>query len=277
MVQVKARSPNTSELRPFVESIWCYSSDVDRSYELVMPGGRGQFIINLFEKELRHWATPDIPKRRIGPVGLQGALTRPVVIDTNQKRDICGVAFHHGGLSAFHDQPAKDFTDTIVDGVAVFGEAAHGIRDALREVTNTDQRIGLIEAFLLKHLRSRPAEDALIQRVSTKLTQGTTVSEVRARFGLSQRRLHDLFDRRIGIRPKLYARIERFAAALDTMPDRRCWSDLAFAHGFADQAHFIREFQQLSGYLPSQHAMVAGETRHARPSADEIFNTGGGS
>src|SRR5262249_27368153 len=167
------------------------------------------------------------------------------------------------------------FTDTLIDAATAFGEGAETIRDALRPKTDPDQRVDRIEAFLLSHLRCRPAEDASVRQLSTELARGVTVSEVRARHGLSQRRLHALFDRRIGIRPKLFARIERFAAALDAMPDRRCWSDLAFAQGFADQAHFIREFQQLSGYLPSQHAMVTGETRHARPPADKIFNTGG--
>lgn len=275
MVQAKARPPNSPELGSFVLSIWCYSSQEARSFELVMPGTGGQLLVNLFEAELRHWSSPKVLRHRTGPVGLQGALTHPVVIDTDQKREICGVAFHPGGLTAFHDQPARRFTDTLIDAATAFGEGAETIRDALRPKTDPDQRVDRIEAFLLSHLRCRPAEDASVRQLSTELARGVTVSEVRARHGLSQRRLHDLFDRRIGIRPKLFARIERFAAALDAMPDRRCWSDLAFAQGFADQAHFIREFQQLSGYLPSQHAMVTGETRHARPPADKIFNTGG--
>lgn len=210
-------------------------------------------------------------------MGLQGPLTHPVVIDTDQKRDVCGVAFHPGGLSAFHDRAARHFTDTIVDAVAVMGEGAKAFREVLRRTIGPEERIDLIEAFLLDHLKERPAEDSLVQQVSSGLSQGATVSSVRARFGLSQRRLHDLFDRRIGMRPKLFARIERFAAGLDAMPDRQGWSDLAFAHGFADQAHFIREFQQLAGYSPSQHAMLSGETRHARAVADKIFNTESGS
>jgi len=125
--------------------------------------------------------------------------------------------------------------------------------------------------------RGGSTEDALIGQVASELAQGAGISELRARLGLSQRRLHDLCDRRLGMRPKLFARIERFAAALDAMTDRRCWSDLAFADGFADQAHFIREFQELSGCLPSRHAPLADETRHARPSPDKIFNTGGSS
>src|SRR5262245_50815429 len=134
MAQGKARPPKSSELRSFVRLIWCYSSRDTRSFELVMPGGGGQLIVNLFEDELRHWASPEILRRRIGPVGLQGALTHPVVIDTDQKRDVCGVAFHPGGLSALHDRSARHFTDTIVDAVTVLGEGVDAIRDALRRM-----------------------------------------------------------------------------------------------------------------------------------------------
>jgi AraC-like DNA-binding protein len=273
MDHAKARPPESPQLRPFVRSIWTYSSNEPRRFELVMPGGGGQLIINLFEDELRHWASPEIVCRRIGPVGLQGALTRPVVIDTHQKRDVCGVAFHHGGLSPLHNQPAKYFIDALVDGVTMLGRAATMLREELRRMTDADERMCLIEAFLIQHLRSRPEEDELVRRVATALAQGASISELRVRLGLSQRRLHNLFDRRIGIRPKLFARIERFAASLDAMPDRLCWSDLAFAHGFADQAHFIREFQKLSGYLPTQYVSLPDETRHARPPPDKIFNT----
>jgi AraC-like DNA-binding protein len=276
MAVVKARPPKSSELRSFVRSIWAYSSSEPRSFELVMPGGGGQLIVNLFEDELRHWASPGVFRCRVGPVGLQGGLTHPVVIDTDQKRDVCGVAFDYGGLGALHDSPSRYFVDTIVDGASVFGDLAKALRETLRRVSDPNQRINEIEAFLLEHLRSRPEEDDLVRRLANDLAQGATISALRARSGLSQRRLRDLFDRRIGIRPKLFARIERFAAALDAIPDRARWSDLAYAHGFADQAHFIREFHRLSGLLPTQIAILPDETRHARLPADKIFNTGGG-
>src|SRR5262245_24298798 len=218
-----------------------------------MPGGAGQLIVNLAGNELRHWAQPGVVAGKVGPVGLQGPLTHPVVIDTDQKREVCGAAFHYCGLCAFHHLPAKALTDALVEGSAVFGESALAFRLALRHVPDADQRIELIEAYLLRHLRCRPREDALAQQVAMELAQGARVSETQAKFGLSQRRLHDLFDRRIGVPPKMFARIERLAAALDAMPDRGCWSQLALEHGFADQAHFIREFKQLSGSSPSQH------------------------
>jgi AraC-like DNA-binding protein len=236
-----------------------------------MPGGGGQLLINLFEDELRHWAGPDTLRRRIWGVGLQGVLTRPVVIDTDQKRDVCGVAFHHGGLSALHDEPARKFVDTIIGAGFDLGEGAKSLRERLRLVTHPDQRIDEIEGFLLKNLRRRPLEDELVRQLTGDLAQGARVSALREGVGLSQRKLYDLFDRRVGIRPKLFARIERFAAALDAIPNRQRWSELAYDYGFADQAHFIRDFQRLSGQLPTQLGVVSDEPRHARP--DKMFNT----
>src|SRR5262245_5987652 len=96
MVQVKARPPKSPELGSFVRSIWCYSSKDARSFELVMPGGGGQLLVHLCEGEWRPWASPKILRRRIGPVGLQGALTHPVVLLRT------GVSNHGGRLDARH-------------------------------------------------------------------------------------------------------------------------------------------------------------------------------
>jgi hypothetical protein len=85
-IQVKARPPLSFELRPFARSVWTYSRPQARAFELVMPGGGGQLLVNLFEEELRHWTAPEALGRRIGPMGLQGALTRPVIIDTAKRQ-----------------------------------------------------------------------------------------------------------------------------------------------------------------------------------------------
>jgi transcriptional regulator GlxA family with amidase domain len=181
-----------------------------------------------------------------------------------------------GGFSAFHDFPATSFVDTIVDGEEVWDEGARELYSALKPKRDADQCLDTIEAFLLRHLRHRPDEDRVLRGVAAQIACGTPVSEVRKKFGLSQRSLHALFDRRIGVRPKLFARLEPFTAALDATPDRRSWCDLAAEEGFSDQAHLVREFHAFSGSPPSRHVMVEGETRHAEPAADKIFNTEGG-
>src|SRR5579871_211932 len=133
-----SRLPKAPELRFHVRSIWCYESQIMRVFERVMPTGAGQLLINLHEEELRLWHAPGLVRRRVGPVGLQGALTRPVLIDGAQKQEICGVAFHAGGSCAFHDILATSFVDTIIDGEEVWGGSARELRSTLKRQREVD-------------------------------------------------------------------------------------------------------------------------------------------
>lgn len=275
MPTTAARSPDSPALQRWVRSIWTYEApQSETAYEYVMPTSGGQLLINLFEPELRHWEAPGRAVRTVGPVGLQGALTRPALIDTSQKRAVCGVAFRSGGLTAFHDVPAVRFTDSIVDAADVWGEGAGMLLSTLSGLDDLARRLDVIERFLLERLRARPDEDLLLRDAADRLKAGEGVAGVRAAAGLSQRALHELFERRIGLRPKLFARIERFVAALDAAPTRASWADLAAEAGFADQAHLSREFVSLAGSPPTRHEPVEREPRHAQ-APEETFKKDG--
>jgi AraC-like DNA-binding protein len=263
--------PDSHALQRWVRSIWTYEApEADAAHECVMPTSGGQLLINLFEPELRHWESPERVRRTVGPVGLQGALTRPVLIDTAQKRAVCGVAFRSGGLTAFHNVPAVRFTDSIVDAADVWGEGAGQLFSTLSGLDDLARRLDVIERFLLERLCVRPDEDLLLCDASDRLKAGEGVGAVRAAAGLSQRALHELFERRVGLRPKLFARIERFVAALDAAPTRASWAELAAEAGFADQAHLSREFVSLAGTPPTRHQPVEREPRHAQ-APEETF------
>lgn len=53
--------------------------------------------------------------------------------------------------------------------------------------------------------------------------------------------------------PKEYRRIARFQRALRMMQlGSRDYADIAYANGYSDQSHFIRDFRQFSGMTPKQ-------------------------
>ncbi len=267
-----SRAPEAAALRRWIRSIWTYTSDPVRfRYEQVMPTTGGQLLLNLFGSELRHWDESGRVGTEVGPVGLQGALTRPVVIDSDQKRAICGVSFRSGGATAFHDIDAIRFTDTIVDGTGVWGQDVLRLHAALSAEADPARRIDSIEGFLRERLRERPTEDRRVRAVADALASGRSVAEVQSEAGLSRRGLHDLFERRVGMRPKLFARVERFSTALDAAPHRQSWVDLAATAGFSDQAHLSREFAALSGTPPTRHRPVEREPHHALTAAGETF------
>jgi len=96
------------------------------------------------------------------------------------------------------------------------------------------------------------------------LARGASVRSVGDRVGLSPRRLIDRFSARTGLPPKLFARIMRFQRVLSAMDMKVSWADLATSHGFADQAHLVREFHAFAATTPTAfRARSTAERNHA--------------
>ena len=98
------------------------------------------------------------------------------------------------------------------------------------------------------------------------LTNGAPVAAVGERLGLSPPRFIELFRRRTGLTPKRYARIERFQHLIHTIDGAvGSWARLAIAHGYADQAHMIRDFKWFSGTIPTAYRAASREARNHVP------------
>ncbi len=56
------------------------------------------------------------------------------------------------------------------------------------------------------------------------------------------------------MRPKLFARIARFEAALETKARfaTRSWTDVAYDFGYFDQMHMVHDFQEFTDVTPTQ-------------------------
>ena len=58
----------------------------------------------------------------------------------------------------------------------------------------------------------------------------------------------------LGISPKLLARILRFNRAVELSATPLAWAEVSQTCGYYDQAHMVRDFQQFSGYSPTEFA-----------------------
>jgi len=265
--------PQSIELSELVRSIWCYQSQSAHEFERIQPGVNGQLLINLHENELRHWADPQNILRTTGPVAAQGVLTSPLLIDTIQKRNVCGVAFTSFGLSSFCELPASRFTDSIVDATTFWGQTATGLRNVLINEDDPAKCCQIIEDFLIARLILRKDENELLKEILRMIRAGVTLHSIREKTGLSQRALHAIFERRIGVRPKTYSRIDRFSATLEPLTMKVSLYEIAIDNGFSDQAHFTREFRTFAGNTPTHHLPIANESQHAQVIADKLFKT----
>lgn len=105
----------------------------------------------------------------------------------------------------------------------------------------------------------QPSTDThFIQWVFNHLQKGLinqeTIADLVRRSGYSQRRMEQQFRRLIGPTAKEMQRILQLRQVLSELHHREptpTLTELAYRHGYYDQAHFIRAYQRVLGELPS--------------------------
>jgi AraC-like DNA-binding protein len=93
------------------------------------------------------------------------------------------------------------------------------------------------------------------------------VAQLCAETGLSERALQRLVSRRLGLTPKWLIqrrRLHEAAERLRTSPSATM-AETAAVLGYADQAHFVRDFARVTGTTPGR---FAGEHRAAGPGSE---------
>jgi len=174
------------------------------------------------------------------------------------------VRFKPGAAGLFLGAPLYTLTDGRADLDQLWGRAAATrLDDALWENTIDDrQRLNLIEQALLLRLRAADFDSGnQAARMVTRALHLLETSDGNLRIealaeavGVSRQHLAAQFRDRVGLSPKLYARICRFrraTAALKTSaaPD---WAQLALDCGYFDQSHLIHDFHAFARRTPER-------------------------
>jgi AraC-like DNA-binding protein len=140
-----------------------------------------------------------------------------------------------------------------------------GMVDAVRGSMGTGDDVGAVDAFesWLAGL-PEPDDDArLVDRIVAAVEEDRTllrVEQLAERFGMGVRRLQRLVAGHIGFGPKWLIQRYRLQEAAAVLRTERPTSlaVLAAELGYADQAHFSREFKAVVGSTPGAYASVDG-------------------
>ena len=226
-------------LRPFAECVW-YSDPTNETKFDIVPDGCVDVCFVLSEKRPR--------------VLLFGTTTRTRVYDLEAGTPYFGVRFHPGHASLFVKERISELTDTQFEIPAFRGLAA----EELLELKPFHLRKARLESELLDAVsQGAPAATGVIGCALTQINHRNgdlRMRDLAAFCNLSERQLERLFLEKVGIAPKLYARIRRFRSVLDCLEDPASFespklADVAASFGYTDQSHMARDFRNFSHSL----------------------------
>jgi AraC-like DNA-binding protein len=188
-------------------------------------------------------------------------VVREVFTETIEGRGrVVGVVFKPGGFRPYLDGPVSAVTDRFTPVEEIFGAEARAVADAVIAEPGTDAAVARVEDFLRSRAPDRT--DPVVAEVAAiveRLAADPALLRVRdlaAAVGVGTRRLQRIFAEYVGVGPKWVIRRYRMQEAAEraeagTGVD---WAALSAELGYADQAHFTRDFSRVIGVSPAQYA-----------------------
>jgi AraC-like DNA-binding protein len=221
----------------------------------VLPDAYVEIVINLGD-----------PVTLVGPIstGLQparavvGLLDRAIPMQYGERVRTLGIRLHPAWAAAFLNVAAADLANTLTP----LGRLATECDARIERWLLDDPRLesvpdrAALEALLEEQRRMARPPDRLVVRAVDRLLAAddlVTVVHLARELGVTPRHLHRTFVATVGTAPKRLERLARFARAWQdaTMGPALGWAELAYAHGYADQAHLVREFRAFGADPPA--------------------------
>jgi AraC-like DNA-binding protein len=184
-----------------------------------------------------------------------GQLSRPLEIEPTGETSIFSVRFHPDGFLPFSTIPIREMENTAVSLLKLFGEQGQEIETKMSEAGATAERIKLIEAFLFSRLTDNRYVDNIIKSVVETIVTANgqlSIDELSKQSRINRRKLERKFSSAIGLSPKQLSKTIRLQATLKMLLSKRFTSltALAYESEYYDQAHFIKDFKEMTGFTP---------------------------
>jgi AraC-like DNA-binding protein len=234
------RTPS-APLQSLVASMWAFANP--RHGHRILPDG----CIDILLRD-----------ERASVVGtMRRAITVPGVTTA-----VLGIRLRPGEAPRLFPE-AGELTDSSAMLEDLWGDDGRGLEATLVELLAAATREQLDAAAILRRaqpaiehaLRARlathgEAVDLRIRSVASQLAAGTPVRAAAEHVGLSERQLARRFTERVGVGPKMFARVRRLQRAAQLLTEGVAPSAAATAAGYADQPHFTRDATDLAGVTP---------------------------
>lgn len=186
-----------------------------------------------------------------------GLSEQPVLTETTGAQSGLHVNLTPLGARRLLGMPMDAVANQVVGVGDAFGRRGARLAAALRDAGSWPRRFALIDRAVERRLAETNPAPGLASAAWRRLHQTAgqvVIGTLAAELGCSRKHLSAVFRDQIGLTPKRVSRILRFRHAINLYDRGLCagWADIAYASGYADQAHFVHDFHHFSGATPTE-------------------------
>ena len=250
-------------LAPFVDKVWTLEglAEPGDPPQPVLPDGRTELVM--------HFGDPfalvtDPAGATLQPsLVFAGQLPAQLLLQPTGRIAIVSIRFHPHGAAALLRMPQHQLLGSPLALGDLDPRLTRALQDVQSQSQDLDQAALLAQQVLMRWIEPERVDARVAHAVwiISRSRGRIPIERVADASGITRRHLEKRFLDQVGLTPKRLARISRFQYALQLLESggARPGADTAAACGYADQAHFVRDFRSLAGCPPSGHLLQQAE------------------
>lgn len=166
------------------------------------------------------------------------------------------VRFRCGMFGNFSSVPLHELADTFADAAMIWGEKGRQLEEQIATAASLEERVRLIESFLLRQLSIHQKPASVWNWVSDQLYyhhDEMRLEQLAKKMKITPRHFRRAFREASGLTPKRFQQLSRFHTVLKQLliKGNLDYHTVALHKGYYDQMHFIKEFKQFMNETPS--------------------------
>ncbi|MBO6516224.1 MAG: AraC family transcriptional regulator [Bacteroidia bacterium] len=250
-------SPNP-DLKSIVSCYWTLEVPAmeETQRQRIVPDGNIEMAFILGDDVKRYTSENDF---LIQPRAMVlGQITDPFYIEPTGYVNTFAIRFYPYGFANFVSVPIKSLANTETPIHELFGdEVGNLLEKQMIQASNVEERISVIEEFLLTKLQEQNTVDQIVKTTVDALasSKGTsTIGTILKEDPGKRRQLERKFVQQIGISPKQLGKVIRLQSALKMLlnDEGENLTNIAYENEYYDQAHFIKDFKEFTGVSPKE-------------------------